>query len=151
MKEIIINTHSENCWVNNVFNLQIVTLHASTNRTCTSRGLNLCQISSYCVQLFTVLHSFLFMEGVFVRRYEALVRGKMEHAVEYRERIYIFETKQKQDKFLRCGAVSLNISECFLFTRFIQLCTSIVFERLSSTFNKDSVVLFGHDKYQSIE
>ncbi|KAM4633800.1 adenylate kinase 9 [Polymixia lowei] len=35
------------------------------------------------------------------QRYEALVRGNMEYAVEYRERIYIFETKQKQDKFLR--------------------------------------------------
>ncbi|KAF7661400.1 hypothetical protein LDENG_00263070 [Lucifuga dentata] len=35
------------------------------------------------------------------QRYEALVRGKMEYAVEYREHIYIFETKQKQDKFLR--------------------------------------------------
>ncbi|XP_034555304.1 adenylate kinase 9 isoform X2 [Notolabrus celidotus] len=35
------------------------------------------------------------------QRYEALVRGKMEYAVEYRERIYIFETKQKQDQFLR--------------------------------------------------
>nr|XP_040016288.1 adenylate kinase 9 isoform X3 [Gasterosteus aculeatus aculeatus] len=35
------------------------------------------------------------------QRYEALVRGKMEYAVEFRERIYIFETKQKQDKFLR--------------------------------------------------
>ncbi|KAI3363735.1 hypothetical protein L3Q82_001351 [Scortum barcoo] len=35
------------------------------------------------------------------QRYEALVRGKVEYAVEYRERIYIFETKQKQDKFLR--------------------------------------------------
>ncbi|XP_040920922.1 adenylate kinase 9 [Toxotes jaculatrix] len=35
------------------------------------------------------------------QRYEALVRGKMEYAVEYRERIYIFETRQKQDKFLR--------------------------------------------------
>ncbi|XP_031726212.1 adenylate kinase 9 isoform X2 [Anarrhichthys ocellatus] len=35
------------------------------------------------------------------QRYEALVRGKMEYAVEYRERIYIFETKLKQDKFLR--------------------------------------------------
>ncbi|XP_029281159.1 LOW QUALITY PROTEIN: adenylate kinase 9 [Cottoperca gobio] len=35
------------------------------------------------------------------QRYEALVRGKMQYAVEYRERIYIFETKQKQDKFLR--------------------------------------------------
>nr|XP_046228264.1 adenylate kinase 9 [Scatophagus argus] len=35
------------------------------------------------------------------QRYEALVRGKMEYAVEYRERIFIFETKQKQDKFMR--------------------------------------------------
>ncbi|KAK2856221.1 hypothetical protein Q5P01_004956 [Channa striata] len=35
------------------------------------------------------------------QRYEALVRGNIEYAVEYRERIYIFETKQKQDKFLR--------------------------------------------------
>ncbi|XP_030261487.1 adenylate kinase 9 isoform X1 [Sparus aurata] len=35
------------------------------------------------------------------QRYEALVRGKMEYAVEYREQIYILETKQKQDKFLR--------------------------------------------------
>ncbi|KAM3602818.1 uncharacterized protein V6R79_011333 [Siganus canaliculatus] len=35
------------------------------------------------------------------QRYEALVQGKMEHAVEFGERIYVFETKQKQDKFLR--------------------------------------------------
>ncbi|KAM8832237.1 adenylate kinase 9 isoform 2-T2 [Spinachia spinachia] len=35
------------------------------------------------------------------QRYEALVRGKMEYAVEFRDRIYIFETRQKQDKFLR--------------------------------------------------
>ncbi|KAM9354982.1 adenylate kinase 9 [Pholidichthys leucotaenia] len=35
------------------------------------------------------------------QRYEALVQGKLEYAVEYRQRIYIFETKQKQDKFLR--------------------------------------------------
>ncbi|XP_061587402.1 adenylate kinase 9 [Cololabis saira] len=34
-------------------------------------------------------------------RYEALVQGKMEYAVEYRERIYLLESKQKQDKFLR--------------------------------------------------
>ncbi|XP_028252479.1 adenylate kinase 9 isoform X2 [Parambassis ranga] len=35
------------------------------------------------------------------QRYEALVQGKMEYAVEYRERIYICETMQKQDKFMR--------------------------------------------------
>ncbi|XP_030577131.1 adenylate kinase 9 isoform X3 [Archocentrus centrarchus] len=35
------------------------------------------------------------------QRYEALVRGKMEYAVEYKERIYIFETKEKRDKFMR--------------------------------------------------
>uniref|UniRef100_A0AAV2K976 Nucleoside-diphosphate kinase n=1 Tax=Knipowitschia caucasica TaxID=637954 RepID=A0AAV2K976_KNICA len=36
------------------------------------------------------------------QRYEALVRGNMEFAVEYRERIYFFETKPKQETFLRC-------------------------------------------------
>ncbi|XP_063352163.1 adenylate kinase 9 [Pelmatolapia mariae] len=35
------------------------------------------------------------------QRYEALVRGKMEYAVEYREQIYIFETEEKRDKFMR--------------------------------------------------
>uniref|UniRef100_A0A8C6T3N0 Uncharacterized protein n=1 Tax=Neogobius melanostomus TaxID=47308 RepID=A0A8C6T3N0_9GOBI len=35
------------------------------------------------------------------QRYEALVQGKMEFAVEYREQIYIFENKLKQDMFLR--------------------------------------------------
>uniref|UniRef100_A0A3Q3G287 Adenylate kinase 9 n=1 Tax=Labrus bergylta TaxID=56723 RepID=A0A3Q3G287_9LABR len=35
-----------------------------------------------------------YLEG---KQYEALVRGKMEFAVEYKERIYIFETKQKQE------------------------------------------------------
>ncbi|KAL2082220.1 hypothetical protein ACEWY4_022038 [Coilia grayii] len=34
-------------------------------------------------------------------RYEALVRGNPEFAVEYREKIYIFESQKKQDKFLR--------------------------------------------------
>ncbi|XP_061609994.1 adenylate kinase 9 [Phyllopteryx taeniolatus] len=33
-------------------------------------------------------------------RYEALVRGSAEYAVEYRERLYTCETKQKQYKFL---------------------------------------------------
>lgn len=77
-----------------------------------SKGLYLCQISYYCLQLFIILGSSLVI-GLFVLRYEALVRGKMEYAVEYRERIYILETKQKQDKFLRCGAISLYISEMF--------------------------------------
>ncbi|CAB1340054.1 unnamed protein product [Coregonus sp. 'balchen'] len=35
------------------------------------------------------------------QRYEALVRGSVEFSVEYRQRIYIFENKQKQDRFLR--------------------------------------------------
>ncbi|XP_026878248.2 adenylate kinase 9 isoform X1 [Electrophorus electricus] len=35
------------------------------------------------------------------QRYEALVRGNVEFAVEYREKIYIFETEEKQNKFLR--------------------------------------------------
>ncbi|XP_068433457.1 adenylate kinase 9 isoform X2 [Clinocottus analis] len=39
------------------------------------------------------------------QRYENLVQGKMEFAVEYRERIYIFESKQKRDKFLRTPEV----------------------------------------------
>ncbi|XP_063079133.1 adenylate kinase 9 isoform X2 [Engraulis encrasicolus] len=34
-------------------------------------------------------------------RYEALVRGNPEFAVEYREKIYIFESREKQEKFLR--------------------------------------------------
>ncbi|XP_072307858.1 adenylate kinase 9-like [Eucyclogobius newberryi] len=35
------------------------------------------------------------------QRYEALIRGNMEYAIEYRERIYVFETKQKQEMFLQ--------------------------------------------------
>ncbi|XP_040852447.1 adenylate kinase 9-like [Ochotona curzoniae] len=35
------------------------------------------------------------------QRYEALVPGNINHAVEYRDRIYIFETKEKLEKFLR--------------------------------------------------
>lgn len=38
----------------------------------------------------------------FPLRYEALVQGKMEFAVEYRELIYFFESRQKQDRFMRC-------------------------------------------------
>lgn len=46
-----------------------------------------------------------------VLRYEALIRGNMAYAVEYRERIYVFETKQKQDKFMRSGLIYWYISE----------------------------------------
>lgn len=55
----------------------------------------------------------------FVPRYEALVRGKMEYAVEYREQIYVFETKQKQDKFLRCRPLHkcFVISHVFLYQK----------------------------------
>ncbi|KAJ8009601.1 hypothetical protein DPEC_G00090590 [Dallia pectoralis] len=35
------------------------------------------------------------------QRYEALVRGSIEYAVEYQERIYIFQNEQKQELFLR--------------------------------------------------
>ncbi|XP_034999516.2 adenylate kinase 9 [Hippoglossus stenolepis] len=35
------------------------------------------------------------------QRYEALVQGKMEYAVEYRERLYVFRSNQEQDMFLR--------------------------------------------------
>ncbi|KAK7133640.1 hypothetical protein R3I94_015495 [Phoxinus phoxinus] len=35
------------------------------------------------------------------QRYEALVRGNMEYAVEYRNRIYIFESEKKQEQFLQ--------------------------------------------------
>ncbi|XP_043962483.1 adenylate kinase 9 isoform X2 [Gambusia affinis] len=35
------------------------------------------------------------------QRYEALVRGMMEYAVEYKGKIYVFETKEKQEKFMR--------------------------------------------------
>lgn len=65
------------------------------NRRAYSRWLKYCQILN---ALISLLHLFS-LPGVV--RYEALVRGKMEYAVEYRERIYIFETKQKQNKFLR--------------------------------------------------
>ncbi len=38
---------------------------------------------------------------LFTCRYEALVRGKTEYAVEYRNKIYIFENEKKQEQFLQ--------------------------------------------------
>uniref|UniRef100_A0A3P9IZJ1 Adenylate kinase 9 n=1 Tax=Oryzias latipes TaxID=8090 RepID=A0A3P9IZJ1_ORYLA len=35
------------------------------------------------------------------QRFEALVQGKAKYAVEYREQLYVFESQQKQEKFLR--------------------------------------------------
>ncbi|KAA0708502.1 Adenylate kinase 9 [Triplophysa tibetana] len=35
------------------------------------------------------------------QRYEALIRGHLEYAVEYRNRIYIFKNEKKQEQFLR--------------------------------------------------
>ncbi|XP_685909.5 adenylate kinase 9 isoform X1 [Danio rerio] len=35
------------------------------------------------------------------QRYEALLRGNMEYAAEYRNKIYIFESEKKQEQFLR--------------------------------------------------
>ncbi|XP_014892275.1 adenylate kinase 9 isoform X1 [Poecilia latipinna] len=35
------------------------------------------------------------------QRYESLVRGLMQYAVEYKEKLYLFETKEKQEKFMR--------------------------------------------------
>ncbi|KAI1897613.1 hypothetical protein AGOR_G00085070 [Albula goreensis] len=40
-----------------------------------------------------------FLDGE--QRYEALVHGKPDYAAEYREKIYIFENEEKQQKFLR--------------------------------------------------
>ncbi|XP_034018068.1 adenylate kinase 9 [Thalassophryne amazonica] len=39
------------------------------------------------------------------QRYETLIQGKVEFAVEYQRRIYIFESKEKQEKFLRTPEV----------------------------------------------
>lgn len=45
------------------------------------------------------------LKRVFLSRYEALIQGKVELAVEYREQIYFFASRQKQDKFMRCRAL----------------------------------------------
>lgn len=58
-------------------------------------------------------------EGFVVLRYEALIRGKIEYAVEYKERIYILETKQKQEKFLRYSL--------YMFVRYVWFFVCVVF------------------------
>lgn len=60
------------------------------------------------------------MESLFILRYEALVRGKMEYAVEYKERIYICKTEKERDMFLRCG----TLFAYFLLTRMFS-CTNM--------------------------
>ncbi|KAG7316817.1 hypothetical protein KOW79_020358 [Hemibagrus wyckioides] len=47
-----------------------------------------------------------YLEGQ--QRYEALVRGNVNFAVEYQEKIYIFETEEKQHKFLRSPEIYWN-------------------------------------------
>ncbi|KAB5539635.1 hypothetical protein PHYPO_G00091290 [Pangasianodon hypophthalmus] len=47
-----------------------------------------------------------YLEGQ--QRYEALVRGSVNFAVEYQEKIYIFETEEKQHKFLRSPETYCN-------------------------------------------
>lgn len=43
----------------------------------------------------------LVVHNSFCYRFEALVQGKAKYAVEYREQLYVFESQQKQEKFLR--------------------------------------------------
>ena len=64
------------------------------------------------------------MEVLCVLRYEALVEGKMESAVEYREKFYVFKSNQEQDMFLRCGTILFadfrNVSVTYVY--FLQWC-----------------------------
>lgn len=54
--------------------------------------------------LYHLIFSVLFSKThSLVHRYEALVRGKIEYAAEYMQKIYVFDTDQKRHKFMRFG------------------------------------------------